>query len=395
MQACGVPPRNPTHPFLKVVAMNMKPSLLILSFSTIPSDPRVLKQVQLFKDKYHVVTCGFGGAPDGAAEHYSLPEGTRGWSTDRVGLITRQYGRVYKGLTAVQAAQQMLPAGGFDIILANDLNTLPLAVDLKPRLGVHADLHEFAPREKDDDLKWRTFVAPFMRWLCKEYLPAVNSVTTVSAAIARQYTKDYGIDVGVATNAAPFHDLPVKPVGETIKMIYSGAGQRFRKLENVLMAMKGLPANIHLDMIAVPNEPAYVDELREMASQLDNVTMIEPVPYTELVATMAQYDICITFLPPTNFNQANALPNKFFEAVQARLGIVTGPSPDMADTLRHYGLGVVTDDFTVESLNKTLAGLEPREIERWKAAADAAAQDLSSATQMRTWEVAIDAMVAG
>lgn len=378
---------------MKADSMSPKPSLLILSFSNIPSDPRVLKQVELFKDKYHVVTCGFGAAPQGAAEHYSLPEGTRGWSTDRVGLITRAYKRVYEGLTAVQAAKKILPVAGFDVILANDLNTLPLAVELQPRLGVHSDLHEFAPREKDDDLKWRTFVAPFMRWLCRNYLPKAQSVTTVSGAIARQYTKDYGIAVGVATNAAPYHDLPVKPVGDVIKVIYSGAGQRFRKLEHVLHAMQDVPANIHLDMIAVPNEPAYVQELRELASGIENVTMIDPVPYTELVSKMAEYDVCVTYLPPTNFNQANALPNKFFEAVQARLGIVTGPSPDMADTLHQYGLGVVTEDFTIESLSRALSGLNAAEINRWKAAADAAAHDLSAATQMRAWESAVEAIV--
>lgn len=369
--------------------MTNAPTLLILSFSNIPSDPRVLKQVELFKDTYRVVTCGFGDAPGGVAKHYSLPADARGWSSDRVGLIARRYDRVYNGLTAVQAARMVLPVGEFDVILANDLNTLPLAIGLKPRLGVHSDLHEFAPREKDDDVKWRTFVAPFMRWLCKKYLPEAASVTTVSGAIAAQYQHDYGVEVGVATNAAPYHDLPVKPVGDVIKLIYSGAGQRFRKLEMVLEAMRQVNRPIHLDMIAVPNEPDYVQELRELAAQLDNVSMIDPVPYDQLVPTMAGYDVCVTFLPPSNFNQANALPNKFFEAVQARLGIVTGPSPDMASILGNYGLGAVTKDFSVDALAAALNSLNREDIMKWKVASDEAAHDLSAASQMKSWESAI------
>jgi hypothetical protein len=36
------------------------PSLLILSFSPLASDPRVRRQITLFADRYHVTTVGFG-----------------------------------------------------------------------------------------------------------------------------------------------------------------------------------------------------------------------------------------------------------------------------------------------------------------------------------------------
>jgi len=182
--------------------MSSLPSLLILSFSPIRSDPRVLKQVELFKGKYKVSTCAYGDAPDGVDEHFALPDDSRGWPSDKVGLISRRYTRVYDGLPAVQSARAILPKGSCDVVLANDLNTLPLAFELEPRLGVHADLHEFAPREKEDNLKWRLFIAPFMRWLCSRYLHLAASVTTVSQGIAEEYTKDYGMPVRVVTNAA-------------------------------------------------------------------------------------------------------------------------------------------------------------------------------------------------
>ena len=210
--------------------MTELPSLLILTFSPIRSDPRVLKQVELFKGKYRVTTCGYGEAPEGVDEHFALPSDSRGWPSDKLGLVARRYPRVYNGLTAVQAARKALPRGEFDVILANDLNTLPLAFELQPRLGVHADLHEFAPREKEDDLKWRLFVAPFMRWLCRRYLPLAESVTTVSQGIAEEYTKDYGVAAGVVTNAAPYAEREVRPVGTPVRLIHSAAGQRYRCL---------------------------------------------------------------------------------------------------------------------------------------------------------------------
>ena len=42
----------------------MSKKLLIISFSPIARDARVLKQVRLFTPKYEVTTCGFGPAPE-------------------------------------------------------------------------------------------------------------------------------------------------------------------------------------------------------------------------------------------------------------------------------------------------------------------------------------------
>ncbi|WP_218714195.1 glycosyltransferase [Arthrobacter sp. BF1] len=370
------------------------PSLLILTFSPIRSDPRVIKQVELFKDKYRVTTCAYGAAPDGVAEHFALPDDSRGWPSDKVGLISRQYGKVYDGLPAVQAARAVLPKGRFDIILANDLNTLPLALELEPVLGVHSDLHEFAPREKEDNLKWRLFIAPFMRWLCSRYLPAAASVTSVSQGIADEYLKDYGTHTRVVTNAAPYAEGFVRPVGEKVRLIHSAAGQRYRKLENFIEAMKEAPEWLSLDMIVMPNEPDYVAELKAKASTVPSIRFRDPVPYRQLVATLSEYDVSVVFLPPTNFNLKNALPNKFFEAVQARLGLIVGPSPAMVGLVEEYGLGAITEDFSAASLRKTLLSLTPEIIDGWKQAADAAARPLSAESQVVVWQEAI-ARIAG
>ena len=373
--------------------MTELPSLLILTFSPIRSDPRVLKQVELFKGKYRVSTCGYGEAPEGVDNHFALPADSRGWPSDKLGLVSRRYSRVYNGLTAVSAARSILPKGEFDVILANDLNTLPLALELQARFGVHADLHEFAPREKEDDLKWRLFVAPFMRWLCRRYLPQAASVTTVSQGIADEYAKDYGVAAGVVTNAAPYAEGRVRPVGRPVRLIHSAAGQRYRKLENFIDAMRDAPDWLTLDMIVMPNEPDYVAELKQQAAAVPAVRFRDPVPYSQLVSTLSEYDVSLVFLPPTNFNLKNALPNKFFEAVQARIGLIVGPSPAMVALVEQHGLGAVTADFTAASLRETLHGLTAEKISEWKHAADAAARPLSAESQVLGWQAAVEGIV--
>ncbi|XAS66170.1 glycosyltransferase family 1 protein [Micrococcaceae bacterium Sec5.7] len=369
--------------------MTVLPRLLIISFSPIRSDPRVLKQVELFKGKYHLITCAYGGAPDGVDEHFGLDRNAVGWPSDRVGLLGRQYRRAYESMSAVQQARNLLKGLSVDAVLANDLNTLPLALELEPRYGVHSDLHEFAPKEKDDDLKWRLFVAPYMRWLCRTYLGRAKSLTTVSAGIAAKYSSDYRVSAGVVTNAAPYAEGSPQPVGKTIRLIHSAAGQRYRKLENLIDAMRSAPDWLQLDMIVMPNEPDYVQELKNAAADVPSVRFREPVPYADLVRTLSEYDVSLVFLPPTNFNMQNALPNKFFEAVQARLGVIVGPSPAMVEIIERYGFGTVTPDFSAESLARTLRALTHEQIMGWKAAADGAAKPLAAESQNKLWEESI------
>lgn len=367
--------------------------LLILSLSPLRSDPRVLKQINLFRDKYQVLTCGFGPAPDGVAGHFELDRVLPSWPRDPKRLAARRYRQVYWNIAAVAEASRMLRGQHFDAVLANDANTVPLALSLEPLRGVHADLHEFAPKEHFNKPAWRVLVAPYVRWLCRTYLPAVSSVTTVSEGIAEQYQKDFGVDVGVVTNAAPYAELEPRPTGEKIRLIYSSAGQRYRRIEDIIAAMDGVPEDLELDLIVMPNEPEYVDQLRSQAEPRPNVRFRDPVPYTELVKTISEYDVSISVIPPTNFNLAQALPNKFFEAVQARTALIIGPSPAMQTLLERHGLGAVTEDFTAEGLRAVLQSLTREQIDQWKANADKAADELSSEHQNRAWERAIAALL--
>src|SRR5690606_23390547 len=47
--------------------------VLVLSFSPIASDARVLKQVELLRGRSAVTTCGYGPAPEGVTEHLEIP----------------------------------------------------------------------------------------------------------------------------------------------------------------------------------------------------------------------------------------------------------------------------------------------------------------------------------
>ena len=74
-----------------------------------------------------------------------------------VQLLLRRYESHYWGMIHVRELQRKLEEISFDVAIANDLETLPLAHSLAGRRPVILDAHEYAPREMEDRLVWRVF----------------------------------------------------------------------------------------------------------------------------------------------------------------------------------------------------------------------------------------------
>jgi hypothetical protein len=370
------------------------PRLLILSFSPIASDARVLKQVEHFASRYDVTTCGFGEAPDAPVTHVAVePQSGPPWR--RRDLILRRFRSIYRGDPVTGAARRALAdLPPFDVIVANDIETVGLALDLSPRHGVHADIHEYAPLLNEEVLIWRLAVAPYKRWLCRTFLTRASSVTTVGKGIADEYARVYGVRAEVVTNAAPWAPLKASGVGETVRIVHSGAALRNRGLEHTIQAVLGTEAPVTLDLYLVPNDPAYLRELRELAAQDDRIVFHEPVRYQELVATLNGYDVGVHVIPPTNFNNRWALPNKLFDYVQARLGVLVGPSAEMAAVVREHSLGVVAGGFEAQDIGRALLELSPDSVRRWKANAEASAHALSAEEQVAILDRAVARLLA-
>jgi hypothetical protein len=94
-----------------------------------------------------------------------------------------------------------------------------------------------------------------------------------------------------------------------------------------------------------------------------------------------------------SFNNAWALPNKFFDYIQARLGIIIGPSPEMVQTLEKYRLGATSSGFEADDIVATLDALSPTVVAAWKQNSHEAASELSAEKQVAVWDRAIAAMV--
>lgn len=355
--------------------------VLLLVFTEIVKDPRVMRHLAALRETYEVATCGLGEAPPGVVAHYRLPSAKHLPLTPAgvTNLMLRRTEAAYRRFPDAKLTRELLADAPFDLVIANDINTLPVALEVAGDRPVIADLHEYAPRQFEGDWRWRMLVQPFNEDLCRTYLPRAAAVTAVCDGIGEEYRRCFGVDPVTITNAAPDRNPQYRPAGEVVRAVHSGYAQPNRQLEFMIEAAAGLPG-VTLDCYLAFSERnrKYRDRLRAMAQATGNVVVHDPVPMRELPDALDAYDLGIFVLPPASFNQLHTLPNKFFDFVQSGLGVMVGPSPEMATLTEEYSLGQVLPDFAGSTLRNALRALEPGVVSEWKAASCDAASALSS-----------------
>lgn len=368
-----------------------RPRLLIIAFSPLLSDARVLRQVRLLCADYDLTTVGYGEAPPGVADHIRIPDHIVAWHKDRRLLILRRYQAVYDTMPVITYLRSVLTPGQWDVVLADDVETVPLALGLGAK-GVHADLHEYASRQNEESWRWRWFVAPYQRWTVRRWVSGADSVTTVGAELAAEYRREFGLDAAVVVNAAPYADRSPTEVGSPLRLVHSGLARRNRSLDVMIDAVRAARREVTLDLYLMPNDPAYLAELTASAADLPQITFHDPVTPGELGEALSRCDVGVFVLPPLTFNYRYTLPNKFFDFVQARLGIIVGPSPEMAGLIDEHGLGVVLKDFSAEALTRCLDDLTGEQVAAFKANSHDVAAQLSAERQIQGWLDAVRAI---
>lgn len=377
-------------------------SLLIVSFSRLEQDARLRRQIDLFANRYDVVTAGFGPAVQGAPHHIELPvppsaglrRRLRAY-TEAILLRAKAYRVMYATDPMVRAARGALRGRRFDRVIANDIQTVPLALGLAPASRVHADLHEYYPGLHDDVPAWVRLRQPYYEWLIRSFATRVASVTTVGEGVADAY-RGHGIAASIVTNAPELRDGTPSTVHTPIRLVHAGAALPSRRIERMMRAVAAARSDVVLTVHLTPNNPGYLAELQRLADELGPRVRLEPpVPHSRLIEALSEHDVGIHVLPPDVTNQALSLPNKFFDFVQARLAVIVGPTPGMASLVEKHGFGAVTSGFDVEDIERVVDALDRDAVAAWKNAAHAAASTLSAESQLPVWVDAVAALGEG
>jgi hypothetical protein len=359
-----------------------------VSFSPIIRDARVLRQVGVLSQLGEVTTIGYGAQPRGSTRHLEIDPARNSLPRHPSGVLKLATRQLRSAELAAPAAQQALELAAdvgadlrVDLVVANDARALPVAHRLARGAPVWADMHEWAPEEFAHDRVWRTFVAPLMAHNCATYLPRSAAVTTVCDALAEKYDATYGVRTAVVRNAGPWVDLSPSPVDDDhVRLVHSGGAQAGRYIDLLIRATLALGSRFSLDLFLVPGGDGgrHLAYLRSLAAGSDQVRFHDPVAPAELPFAMNACDVGVFCMPPINVNARYALPNKFFDFVQARLAVAVGPAEEMGRLTEKLGLGPVSADFTEAAFAEALGRLDAGSVRTFKAASDEHSRELSS-----------------
>lgn len=334
------------------------------------SDPRVLRQIAFFeKHGFELILSGL--EYEGEKQFFPLTRAKSAFFRSlKLGIMVARLTRIrvkeFLLHSSLKDLSLVIPT--FDLILASDAETWPLAIELKkshPNAKVIFDAHEQYAKEFSEMLVWKWFHKRFVNFVCENYIPKADKFITVCDGIAQDYAKDYGVQAHLILNTPDFEsELKPSPVKEKIQIIHHGIANRSRKIEKMIRLMDHLDERFELKLMLIPTDPTYFQELLELKGK--RTEFLEPVSTQEISAFINRFDIGLFILEPVNFNYANALPNKFFEFIQARLAIAIGPSPEMKKIVEAERNGIVTQSFDEEEMGRSLNALSMEQIQEMK-----------------------------
>ncbi len=369
-------------------------NILVLSFSDQAQDPRVNRQLRFLSPYYRVTAAGWSDPRLVGVDFIPVRTVTRSLGRRiafgiprrlRAGIeiLTRHYDEHYWKRPEVRHCMAQIRERGllFDLVLANDIECLPIALALDGHPPVLYDAHEFAPGMYEDRLMFRLFWQAYNLWLCRTFMPAARVVTTVSQGIANAYAPIIGCPPHVIWNAPDPEDLAPTSNKGRIRLVHHGLADRSRRIEQMIYVMNRLDRRFELSLILVGDDHRYVEALRRQVRSNPRISVLPRVEMRSLPRFLNQFDVGLYLLPDSNRNHVWALPNKFFEFVQARLAVAISPNPEMAHLVRAHDLGVVADGFDPGSLARELATLDANRVAHFKQRSHLAAQQLGAAPQ--------------
>lgn len=363
--------------------------ILIISLSQIVSDSRVLRQIKAARRHGHVTTIGYGPQPPFSDEHIEVPSHLLSLPQTPLGvaLLSLRLHRLAKcQAPGVKFILRALKERRFDLVIANEARVLACASRVAQDAPVWVDLHEYAPEERTHILVWKLLVAPLMTYMCRRYLPKVQAATSVSPAICHLYEKNFGISVELYRSTPAYVDLEPQPVkANQLRMVHTGGAVHGRNIEAMIDAAIELGPQYPLDLylIAAGDGGAYLSSLKERAAGHPHIRICDPLPPHQIVPTINAYDLGLFWIPPVHTNARYVLPNKFFDYVQARLALAIGPSSEMKELVEQYDCGIVSEDFTVDSIVSTLRSITAQQVMEWKKNSHLAAYELSFESESR------------
>jgi hypothetical protein len=207
-------------------------------------------------------------------------------------------------------------------------------------------------------------------------------MSTVSTGIVNRYQKDFkGLQVSLIRNTPMKLELDFqKHLSKQIDIIHHGAAVEGRGIRQLIDLVPLLSENFSLNLMLVETDTNFLSQIKRQAKPYgERIRFLSPVPTLNIVKEISRFDLGIHLIPPLSVNNEFSLPNKFFEFIQAHLGVIIGPTMEMAQIVEAHSLGIVSPSFNLSEVAREINKLDRTQIEELR-------QNSKKAAEIFCWE---------
>ena len=244
-----------------------------------------------------------------------------------------------------------------DAICAIDLDTIMPCLFISELKGIKRiyDAHELFSEMKE--VITRRKVKKVWLSIEKYTVPKFIHGYTVSESIAEEFNRRYQVSYKTIRNVPVMQ--PLKEIASASEkfILYQGAVNEARGLENLIPAMK----MVHCKLI-ICGDGNFMGQLKVLINENDIASKIElkgMLPPEELWQISQQATIGIALSEKEGLNQFLALPNKFFDYMHAGLPQVSMNYPEYEKINKQYEVSLLIDELAplkiAEAINKLLS----------------------------------------
>lgn len=382
---------------------NLKLRALIVGHKLVVSAPRILKEIDwLSGDGWQVDTLGLGRVSPTNGQHIQIGSSSSiaRYFTYFVRIKKLRFWLLY-GRYLPRNFTQILES--YDLVVIHEPTFFPSGalqefIEKRKGRGIHVDLHEDHLSTLSRNTLEKFAFEAYRAWELSLLTSSITklgqeaTLSTVSSVLSSKYESAFARPVAVVRNAPLALDAKPSAVDPlAIQIVHHGVGTTYRGIEQSIIAMRELPSEYRLNFHLVSG-PTYLIKIRLLAFFLGvygRVRFHHPVPTRDIPKALNAYDLAIVVIPPITENEREALPNKFFESIQARLAIVTGPNPTMARIVNDFEIGVVITGWKSKDIVQGVLSLSVGEINRLKSNVHSVSPTFSSDSDQATFQKTI------
>lgn len=276
------------------------------------------------------------------------------------------------------------------VVIAHHLINLPIgkfvSEEIDSKLIFNA--HEYYPEQVVEYEGWEKRRDTLVR-IGNKFIKDCYKVFNVTPGIQKRYEQEFGLEESqqvTIVNAVPYKDLTPSKVGEKIRLIHHGIANRNRQLELMIEVASKLPDDkfeFNFMLVPSPADQEYYDFLKQEIDKHSNCNLLDPVPTEQISERINEFDLGFyMYYNEDNFNMQHYLPNKLFEFIQARLGVVIGPYIEMKNIVLENEIGIVVESNDPAAMANELKVVSRDDAFRFKKNAEKAAVELKGENEI-------------